>query len=72
MKLLYDTKQVNIDSKDLCFETPLSRAAVNGQEMAVKFLLDTKRVDINYQSRWSDTIIFSNSGWASGNSEALA
>lgn len=47
MKLLYDTKQVNIDSKDFCSLTPLSHAAVSGQERAVKFLLDTKKVDID-------------------------
>ncbi|KAF3909927.1 Ankyrin-3 [Dactylellina cionopaga] len=48
VKLLIDTGQVDVDSKDeLDSRTPLSWAAENGHLEIVKLLIDTGRVDLN-------------------------
>jgi ankyrin repeat protein len=46
-KLILDTKNVRVDSKDGHGRTPLSCAAWYGQEATVKQLLDTKQVDVD-------------------------
>ncbi|KAK4248955.1 hypothetical protein C7999DRAFT_39939 [Corynascus novoguineensis] len=47
VKMLLDTGKVNVDSKDIYGQTPLSCAAKNRHEAVVKMLLDTERIDVN-------------------------
>ncbi|KAL4939041.1 hypothetical protein BDV06DRAFT_225432 [Aspergillus oleicola] len=48
VKLLLETKQVDLDSKDSRYgRTPLSWAAEKGHEAVVKLLLETKQVDLD-------------------------
>ena len=46
-RLLLERDDVNINSMDPCFRTPLFWAAINGHEEVVKVLLDSGRVDPN-------------------------
>ena len=47
MKLLLDTGRVEVDSKDMYDQTPLSWAAENGQEATVKLLLNTGNFEVD-------------------------
>jgi ankyrin repeat protein len=60
VKLLFDTSQVDPDSKSAPRLTPLSSAGMNGSEAIVKLLLDTGRVDLDtkvngrgWKRRWT-------------------
>ena len=47
MKLLLDTRKIDVDSKDSNGRTPLSWVAANGHEAIVKLLLETEKVDVD-------------------------
>ena len=47
VKLLLDTGEVDINSRDYSSRTPLSFAAQGGHETVVKLLLDTGEVDVD-------------------------
>jgi ankyrin repeat protein len=47
VKLLLDTGKVDVDSRDIQNQTPLSLAAENGYEAVMKLLLDTGKVDVD-------------------------
>lgn len=49
VKLLLDTRQVDVDSRDAKQRTPFSYAAARGHEGVVHLLLDTGGVDVNSQ-----------------------
>ncbi|KAI7227089.1 hypothetical protein KC330_g8551, partial [Hortaea werneckii] len=51
VKLLLNTKQVEVDSKDNNGRTPLSWAAEYGHEAVVKLLLDTKQVKVDSKDK---------------------
>jgi ankyrin repeat protein len=55
VKLLLDTKQVDVDSKDSYGRTPLSWAALYGHEATVKQMLDTKQVDVDSKDSYGRT-----------------
>ena len=47
MRLLVNRNDVDINAKDNCGLTPLSRAAKKGHEAVVRLLVDRDDVDIN-------------------------
>ncbi len=47
VKILLDTRKVDVNSKDSDGQTPLWWAALNGQDGVVKVLLDTGKVDVD-------------------------
>ncbi|CRL26465.1 Ankyrin repeat-containing domain [Penicillium camemberti] len=49
VKLLLDTRQVDVDSRDSQQRTPLAYAAERGDAMVVQLLLDTGKVDVDFQ-----------------------
>ena len=55
VKLLLETNQVDVNSKDRLDRTPLSYAAQIGNQEIVRFLLETNNVDVNSKDRWDST-----------------
>jgi len=63
VKLLMETGQVNIESKNYFNQTPLSLAAENGYKAVVKLLLETGQVNINSKDNYNRTPL----SWAARN-----
>lgn len=62
MKLLLDTGEVDVDSKDSLGWTPLFYAAEHGNEAVVKLLLETGKVDVDLKDSFGRTPL----SWAAG------
>lgn len=59
MKLLLNTEEVDVDSKDFHNQTPLSWAARNGHKEIVKLLLNTEKVALDWKDSENEVVC----GW---------
>ncbi len=53
MKLLFETKNVDIDSKNKYNQMPLSSTIVNRYKVVIKLLLEIEKVDIDLKDEYS-------------------
>lgn len=47
IRILLDTREIDVDSKDVSGRTPLSFAACYGRQAVIKILLDTREVGVD-------------------------
>lgn len=47
IRILLDTREIDVDSKDVSGRTPLSYAACYGRQAVIKILLDTREIGVD-------------------------